>query len=106
MSPRFSESTIQTNIFIILQSLFIMLCWFSESDWLSCSNTTLDSSGCDHVLNSSRDHVLDSAGCDHVLNSSGHDHALNSSGHDHALDSSGHDHALDSSGHDHALDSS
>ena len=33
-------STIHTNIFIILQNLFIMLCWFSESDWLSCSNTT------------------------------------------------------------------
>ena len=40
MTPRLLGSTIHTNIFIILQSLFIMLCWFSESDWLSCSNTS------------------------------------------------------------------
>src|SRR6267142_2544527 len=40
MTLWFSGSTIHTNIFIILQNLFIMLCWFSDSDQLSCSNTT------------------------------------------------------------------
>jgi len=44
VTPRLSGSTIHTNIFIILQNLFIMLCWFYESDWLSCSNTMRDTS--------------------------------------------------------------